>query len=87
MVVDGYEDGYDDLSPEQLQTVEITLNQVLPCSEGSIHASTGKRVAKTTLDAGVDLLCRATLQSPGETISLATQRNPPFPKWMNGICG
>ena len=26
VVVDGYEDGYDDLSPEQLQTVKITLN-------------------------------------------------------------
>lgn len=26
VVVDGYEDGYDDLSPEQLQTVKIALN-------------------------------------------------------------
>ena len=26
VVVDGYEDGYDDLSPEQLRTVKITLN-------------------------------------------------------------
>ena len=26
VVVDGYEDGYDDLSPKQLQTVKITLN-------------------------------------------------------------
>ena len=26
VVVDGYEDGYDDLSPGQLQTVKITLN-------------------------------------------------------------
>jgi len=26
VVVDGYEDGYDDLSPNQLQTVKITLN-------------------------------------------------------------
>ena len=26
VVVDGYEDGYDDLSPEQLQMVTISLN-------------------------------------------------------------
>ena len=26
VVVDGYEDGYDDLSPEQLSVVSITLN-------------------------------------------------------------
>lgn len=26
VVVDGYEDGYDDLAPNQLQTVKITLN-------------------------------------------------------------
>ena len=26
VVVNGYEDGYDDLSPEQLRRVKITLN-------------------------------------------------------------
>ena len=26
VAVDGYEDGYHDLSPDQLQTVNITLN-------------------------------------------------------------
>ena len=26
VVVDGYEDGYDDLSPEQISVVEIALN-------------------------------------------------------------
>ena len=26
VVVDGYEDGYDDLSPEQLRVVKISLN-------------------------------------------------------------
>ena len=41
VVVDGYEDGYDDLSPEQLQTVKITLNT------GTL-ASTSERTAMLT---------------------------------------
>ena len=34
VVVNGYEEGYDDLSPEQISTAKITLNTGRHCWEG-----------------------------------------------------
>ena len=53
VVVNGYEDGYDDLSPDQISIVRIALNTSVEDWEGqhgeADHISAGSEASETTV--------------------------------------
>ncbi len=53
VVVNGYEDGYDDLSPDQISIVRIALNTGVEDWEGqhgeADHISAGSEASETTV--------------------------------------
>ena len=56
VVVQGYEDGFDDLSPEQMVVVEIQLNQGTKDWQGRHLNPTGQAAGAPTADDVVDAL-------------------------------
>lgn len=72
VVVNGYEDGYDDLTPEQLSVIEITLHTGKHWWEGQHGAPNQPNDAQVVK--ALALRRVSNLSTPSSTVARATQR-------------